>query len=70
MPHVIRISRRGNAHGISIPRLYLHQLRWMPGQYVSMQIEDGKLVVTNTRASMISLAATTGTGARKDGRRT
>jgi len=43
---VSRISRHGNAHGITIPRAYLRELRWGQGDYVALEIVQDQLQVS------------------------
>ena len=38
-----RIGRHGNAHGITIPRAYLRELRWGAGDYVALEIVQDRL---------------------------
>ena len=43
---VSRISRHGNAHGITIPRAYLRELRWGPGDYIALEILQDRIQLT------------------------
>ena len=43
---VSRIAKHGNAHGITIPRVYLRELRWGPGDYVALEIVQDRLQVS------------------------
>jgi antitoxin component of MazEF toxin-antitoxin module len=42
---IVRITRRGNASGIVVPRAYMRELGWIQGEHVCMAIQDGVLVV-------------------------
>jgi len=46
---VSRISRHGNAHGITIPRAYLRELRWGQGDYVALEIVQDQLQVSRVK---------------------
>ena len=44
-----RIGRHGNAHGITIPRAYLRELRWGAGDYVALEIVQDRLQISLVR---------------------
>lgn len=46
---VSRIAKHGNAHGITIPRVYLRELRWAPGDYVVLEILQDRLQLTRVK---------------------
>jgi antitoxin component of MazEF toxin-antitoxin module len=46
---VSRIGRHGNAHGITIPRAYLRELRWGAGDYVALEIVQDRLQISLVR---------------------
>jgi len=44
-----RIGRHGNAHGITIPRAYLRELRWGAGDYVALEIVQDRLQLSRVK---------------------
>jgi len=46
---VSKIAKHGNAHGITIPRAYLRELRWGAGDYVALEIVQDRLQVSLVR---------------------
>ena len=50
---VSRISRHGNAHGITIPRAYLRELRWGPGDYVALEILQDRIQLSRVTTAAV-----------------
>lgn len=44
-----KINKRGNAHGITIPRVYLKHLQWATGDYLALEIFADRLMVTRVK---------------------
>ena len=45
LEHLVRLSRRGNSHGVNIPHPVLDALGWPLGSYIQlMVVEDGVLL--------------------------
>lgn len=44
-----KINKRGNAHGITIPRAYLRDLQWGAGDYLALEIFADRLMVTRVK---------------------
>jgi antitoxin component of MazEF toxin-antitoxin module len=42
---IVRITRRGNASGIVVPRSYMRELGWVQGDHVWLGLEGESLVV-------------------------
>jgi len=51
-----KIAKHGNAHGITIPRVYLRELRWGLGDYLVLEIVQDRLQLTRVKPPGITLS--------------
>jgi hypothetical protein len=47
---VVRLIRNKTSTMVTIPKVWVNALRWVPGDHIQQELKDGNLVLTNLSA--------------------
>lgn len=56
MAHVVKLTSRGNALGVNLPRALLSELKWRPADLLVIEAHDGSLVIRELELARTGLA--------------